>query len=502
MREQPGQPDVPVALAATGTVGGPALTPADPPVALPLIGDKRRRRLPPLPRFDVQLGSRAGTAAVAALVLATFLIVWQAAAGPSVLVPRAGQLFPAWEAGPLHFVSHQLFGDPRTVGYWLSAMLLAMILAYAATLAAWRSLTMKTIAIAVVVLHVLLVLSPPMQLTDIFNYLGYARLGALHHLNPYTHTIRLEMFDPVYTFSSWHNLRSPYGPLFTALTYPLAFVPLPLAYWVIKIVTVGLSLGFITLVWQCARQLGRDPRLAVAFVAFNPIYLIYEVGAFHNDFFMLVPSMGAISLLLAKRDRGVGMVLMFGVAVKFTIVVLLPFLLLGARTRARIIEVIKGATGGAIVMAALSISLFGLTLPNLAQQSAVLTGTSVANVAGLILQFGGATPLFLKVCELGVLAVVAHQVLRNSDWVAGAGWATLALICSLGWLMPWYVVWMLPLAGLVVGARLRRAAVALTVYLILVFMPWSAIYMSDHNINLLNTPAGNAASSLQNKLAQ
>ena len=35
------------------------------------------------------------------------------------------------------------------------------------------------------------------------------------------------MFDPVYRFTSWHSLRSPYGPLFTALTYPLAFTSLP-----------------------------------------------------------------------------------------------------------------------------------------------------------------------------------------------------------------------------------------------------------------------------------
>ena len=70
------------------------------------------------------------------------------------------------------------------------------------------------------VLHVILLMSPPLQLTDVFNYLGYARLGGLHHLNPYTHVIRQEFFDPIYRFSTWHNLRSPYGPLFTALTLP------------------------------------------------------------------------------------------------------------------------------------------------------------------------------------------------------------------------------------------------------------------------------------------
>ncbi len=138
-----------------------------------------------------------------------------------------------------------------------------------------------------------------MQLTDLFNYLGYARLGAVHHLNPYTHGIGAEVHDPVFRFSTWHNLHSPYGPLFTAFTYPIALLPIPVAYWVLKVFAVGLSLAFIGLVYKCAVLLGRDPRFAVLFVAANPIYLMYAVGGFHNDFFMLVPSTAAIALLLA-----------------------------------------------------------------------------------------------------------------------------------------------------------------------------------------------------------
>ncbi|MGZ4310621.1 MAG: hypothetical protein ACXVR1_00815 [Solirubrobacteraceae bacterium] len=97
---------------------------------------------------------------------------------------------------------------------------------------------------------------------------------------------------------------------------------------------------------------------------------------------------------------------------------------------------------------------------------------------------------------------VAHQVYRNRDWITGAGWSTLALIASLSWLMPWYVVWLLPLAALGTSVRLRRVALALTVYAVLVFVPAVNTYMNDHNINLLNTSAGRASSSLQYKLAK
>ncbi len=498
MREDSGTSETPVAL-APGAIAGTGLGSPEPPVALSRVPLDMGRRLP---RARALSGPVAGRMAIGALILGSLAIVATAAAGPSILVPRSAQTFPNWEAGPLHSVVTRLITNPKTLGDAFSGVVVAMIVAYVVVLGAVRALSMRTIAIAVVALHLVLLLSPPMQLTDLFNYVGYARLGALHHLNPYTHVIRQELFDPVSTFASWHNLRSPYGWLFTAFTYPLALVSLPIAYWTLKIVTVALSLGFVALVWDCARRLGRDPRFAVAFVAFNPIFLIYAVAGFHNDFFMLVPMLGAIALLLRGRDRSAGAVLMLAVAVKFTAVLMLPFLLVAAQTRPRRTRVLVGAAAGAIPLAVLVVALFGLSIPNLSQQSSVLTGTSIPNLFGLVAHIGGATPTLLKLAAVGVVLVVAHQFYRNRDWIAGAGWATVALIASLGWLMPWYVVWLLPLAAIGTSLRLRRVAVALTVFLILVFVPFTNTYMADHNINLLNTPAGRAAASLQYKLAR
>jgi hypothetical protein len=492
MREDSGSPDPPVALApSSGTLAASETAVALPRVAL---SDERVGS-----RTGVTLGPLAGRIAMGTLVLAVFAIVAAASSGPSILVPRSNAIFPNWEAGPLHMVIPRLITDPQTLGFIFSCVLIVMLVAYGAALAAVRSLTLRSIVIAVVALHVILLLSPPMQLTDLFNYLGYARLGALHHLNPYTHTIRQELFDPVYGFSSWHNLRSPYGPLFIALSYPLALVSLPIAYWAVKLATVVLALVFIGLVGQIARQLGRDPRFPVAFVAFNPIFLIYAVEGFHNDFFMLAPMLGAISLVLARRDRSAGVVLMLAVAVKFTAILLLPFLLVAAHTRQRRVQVLVGAAVSAVPLIALDLALFGFSLPNLSQQSTLLTGFSITNVFGLLLGIGG-TPALLKIAAVGVVLVVAHQFYRNRDWIGGAGWSTLALIASLSWLMPWYVVWLLPLAALGSSVRLRRLAAVLTVYLLFVFLPAVNTYTNNHNINLLNTPAGRASSSLQYKL--
>jgi hypothetical protein len=68
--------------------------------------------------------------------------------------------------------------------------------------------------------------------------------------------------------------------------------------------------------------------------------------------------------------------------------------------------------------------------------------------------------------------------------------------------MPWYVIWVLPLAALGTSVRLRRASVVLTLFLLFSFAPWTYVFMGDHNINPLDTSAGRASSALAQKLSR
>jgi hypothetical protein len=453
-----------------------------------------------LPRFRVGLGPLAGRLALAWLVIGAGVIVAFSTSGPTVLVPRSNEVFPGWLAGPVHLISKGLPHDPKTLGYGLSVVLVAMLIAYFVILASARTLSKRTIVLSVVALHLILLMTPPLQLTDMFNYIGYARLGALHGLNPYTHVIWDELHDPVYRLSTWHHLKSPYGPLFTAVSYVLPLGSLAASYWLMKVLTVLGSLAFLALVWRCAQTLGRDPRFAFVFVAFNPIYLVYAVGGFHNDFFMLVPSLGAVTLLLVRRDRAAGAVLMLAVAVKFTAILLLPFLLMAVRpARRRMLDILLGAATTAIPLLVLSLALFGFSLPNLQDQSTLLTWFSVPNVVGLILGTGG-SPTLLRLFDLGVVIAVILLLRRRGDWIANAGWATLALLASLAWLMPWYVIWLAPLAALSTSPRLRKATIVMTVFLVLTFIPAMQMFLQSQGLNPLDTPAGHASSVLQKQL--
>ena len=476
-----------------------------------------------LPRFGVpRLAVRrpsleisspiVATLALAAMFTGCCLLVLVTTAEPTWLVPTSAAGFPSWVAGPLRGLGAGLLNAlvPRggrnyyAMSDGFSVLLIAMTVAYGIALAGWRTLSMRTIVISVLALYGLLFLGPPLQLNDVFNYLGYARLGALHGLNPYTHVIAAEQHDPVFIWTSWRRLSSPYGELFTLLTYPLALISLSLAYWILKTVTIALALAFVWLVYKVACQRGRDPRLAVLFVALNPIVLLYEVAGFHNDPFMLVPAMGAISLLLARRYRLAGALLMLAISVKFTMVLLLPFLLLAAPGARRRLQLLAGAALTAVPILIASLLAFGPSLPNLADQSKVVTPYSMLNLSGWVLGLGGASQALILVAGVALVGAIGFASVRviqgRYDWLTAAGWCTVALLASLSWLMPWYVIWVLPLAAVVVSVRLRATVLALTVFLVLTFMPLTGNVLSSIGVNALGSPVGHAAAAFGQRL--
>ena len=106
----------------------------------------------------------------------------------------------------------------------------------------------------------------------------------------------------------------------------------------------------------------------------------------------------------------------------------------------------------------MSLLLFGLSIPNLSQQGSLLTPFSFPNLFGYLLGVGGGTSGILRLADLALVVVVLLLLRERGDWLSRAGWATFALIASLGWVMPWYVIWLLPLAALGTSVRLRRVA--------------------------------------------
>ncbi len=243
-----------------------------------------------------------GALGLFAVLLGCVVVVAVSARGPSSLSPPShSHYFPAWLAGPFGGLWPFRTGGSallRIFDYTVAAMYPFYILAvvFAPRLRARWSLAV------ILAVHVVFLLSPPLGLTDVFNYINYGRMEIVHGLNPYATIPALEPHgDPAFALSNWHHLLSPYGPLFTIYTFALVPLGVATSFWVFKATLMLASLATLGLLWRCAELLHRDPRRAVILVGLNPPVLIWGLGADHNDFLMVFLMMLAVYLCLLSR---------------------------------------------------------------------------------------------------------------------------------------------------------------------------------------------------------
>jgi hypothetical protein len=370
--------------------------------------------------------------------------------------------------------------------------LFAMVAAWLLVVFGGRTVRPGFVIGAVVGLHALFLLCPPFALTDLFNYLGYARLDVLHHANPYVQLPLLGRGDPVYAYSNWHRLRSPYGPLFTLLMLPSAKLPLPVAYWAYKVLATAASLGLLAAVWACARRLGRPAAASVAFVGLNPVVLVYALGGKHNDLLMMGCVMAGCALVLARREILGGATLAAAVAIKVSAGLLLPVVALAAPRRWR---AAAGVAAAALALGAATLLAFGAHAPDLHDQSRLVSTYSFPNLIGYAAGHGGADAsvrrLMTVVLVIGVL-VCAATAWRTRRWTTPAGAVALLGVICVSWLMPWYVLMALPFAALSRSRTLRSAAVLMTTWIVFVSSGLGPLVASNHGIHLARTAVGQA----------
>ncbi len=505
---------------------------------------------------DRRTRARIGAGALVVLVVCSLLFVLIAADRPSLFAATShAGFFPGWMAGPLGGLWPGLTRNTTALRYVFTGMLVAMYVSYLLALAYVPSIAEHVRArwaiAAVVGVHAIFFLAPPMSLTDVFNYINYGRMEVVHHLNPYTTYPILEPHgDPSYALSNWHQLLSPYGPLFTLLTFALVPLGVAASFWAIKTVLMAASLGTILLVWRCARLLDLDPVRAIVLVGLNPVVLVWGLGGDHNDFLIVFAiTLGFYLLLLARARRaagavravdgspaepgaaaapedaaangasvrssttstfagriagwlwplsptemGAGAAFVAATALKASGGVLIPIVLASlVRAPRRFTQVVLGMILAGAIVGGASLIAFGLHIPDLSTQSKVVTSISLPNLLGLALGAGGETEtlhsLLSAALALSIVACCA-MAYRRRESIAASGWATVALLVTLGWVLPWYILWLLPLAALAGSRRLRNTALVLGAYLIVAWSPASGLLWASIGFAPSKTPLG------------
>jgi hypothetical protein len=216
-------------------------------IAAETPGDRGAR---PAARAPAGLIRALGALGLLGILTTVFLVSAGAASEPSQYVPARSGGWPAWLAGPLRGLGSGLSGAD------FQTLMLAMCASYLLVLLAARRLPLAALAGAIGLAYAILLLGPPLLSQDVFGYLAFARLGALHGLDPYTHIAAEAPTDPVYHFIGWPFLNSPYGPLFTLLSYAIAPLGLAGGLWAFKALAVLSSVGAVALVARAAGRLG------------------------------------------------------------------------------------------------------------------------------------------------------------------------------------------------------------------------------------------------------
>ena len=277
---------------------------------------------------------------------------------------------------------------------------------------------------------------------------------------------------------TWAHTPSAYGPLFTFASYPLAWLPVQAAVYVLKAISAATVLATALIVARLAAVRGVDPLRAAVFVALNPLVLTHAVGGPHNDALAVLLTMFGVSSVLAAREVSAGAAFVAAIAIKISAAVAVPFALLAT---------VKPPPTGRYVKANLTYRPIGRFLAGVGLAALVvgvaahlafgwhwldalaLAGENQGRTSHMSIPITAARLLGLGPDAVRAAALVAYGLFvacllagtwRGGDWLRAAAWATAGLLLASSWLLPWYLIWALPLAALSRGRATQSGRLA------------------------------------------
>jgi alpha-1,6-mannosyltransferase len=209
------------------------------------------------------------------------------------------------------------------------------------------------------------------------------------------------------------------------------------------------------------------------------VVLVFAVAGAHNDTLVgLVLTAGLVLGLEGRAPAGAA-TLVAATGLKLSAGLALPFALLGARRGGRPGAALAAVAAAGLAVAAVAAIGFGPHAAAVAgalrgQQQAVATHSLPSEVSRLLGDGrlgGGVRAAFTGLLGVALAAALVWAWRRADRWLEAYGWATLAVLATTAWLLPWYGVWALVPAALSGDRRLRGAALVLCAYLVATRLP-------------------------------
>jgi hypothetical protein len=300
---------------------------------------------------------------------------------------------------------------------------------------------------------------PLLLSNDVQAYWAYGRIAEDHASNPYATAPGRFSADPAVRAMApgWRGTESVYGPVFTEASVGLAETTGGSAETNAFVYRLLAALGMLVLVAVAAAAAPR-PAFAAAFVGWNPLLAIHFAGGGHNDVWTAVFLVGALALAARGRAGLSGASWALAAGLKWAPLALLPLSLLARRR-----DALRTGAWFAVAAAALAAGAFALfgtawltALLPFAHRHAAYALPSRLGQLGL--------PGWLALLPL--LVAVPWLIRSARRGRPRLGVASMLMLGASPWVLPWYAIWVVPLAAIEEDGLAWVLALAVSAYLL------------------------------------
>src|SRR5579872_1704749 len=168
----------------------------------------------------------------------------------------------------------------------------------------------RFIGLVTFIAGMIFVLTPAMLSHDIYVYAGYGRIIAAHGTNPYFTSLTSFPHDPFVPLDDWAAGIAAYGPVWLTICASFAWI---LGIEPIRYIIAFRLLGLIAhllnalLIYKILQKMGRSPRtvtLGTLLYAWNPLALMESSLGGHNDMLMMTFILWGLLLYVRGEQRG------------------------------------------------------------------------------------------------------------------------------------------------------------------------------------------------------
>ncbi len=335
----------------------------------------------------------------------------------------------------------------------------------------------------------------PTNAIDVYIYAARSRLLSEYGENP--NAVQPAAFwdlDPYMRFASeeWADNLSPYGPLWNQLAAPITWLggdSIGAAVVGFKLLGVASAIAIGWLIYAIVREAHPGWALPAAlFWLWNPLVLWDGVGNAHNDVTLMLPVVAALWAWQKRLDRWVVPLLVASVLIKYVTLILVPIAVVAVWRRNP--EWRERAAGVLWSLAAL-VFLAAVSLYPFYDLESIVTS---AREQGSRVAASPAWVVTASLQEFSIATVSAETIMNVAYGLAAIAIAVWAV---LGWQNPgrlpramfevmfafmlvastnqraWYVIWLVPLAAILIPATPWRRALL-----------WSVTAMLGHALTI------------------